>query len=423
MSRAVRLALLGAALVLPLLAGRDTRVEIYSLRHHVHPNFTRIVVDIGKLREYAASELRGPDRIVVDILEAKLNPILHGQDVSVKADYISSIRIAQKSPSTVRLAVDVDFKKIESYRVYHLFDSFRIVLDINPKPAAAKAAGTPETQDPEAAPAAPPPEAKDKPQAQPPKSEPGSKLPASLQPAQPTASGYSLARQLGLGAKTIVIDPGHGGPDPGCIGKSGLKEKDVALDLSLRLQKLLQNRGGLNVILTRESDIFIELTDRTVIANQKKADLFVSIHLNANRNRKKTGVETFFLNVNPDPAVMEIAARENATSTKTMGAMVEISKQIFLHTKVLESRELAGRVQQSLVKALGRSFDGIRSIGVKGGPFWVLIGGDMPSILVETTHLSNTKDESRLKADAYRQAVAQGIFEGIMDYIHSLGKG
>jgi len=416
-SRAVRLALLGAALVLPLLAGQDARVEIYSLRHHVHPNFTRIVVDIGKFREYAAIELRAPDRIVVDILEAKLNPILHGQDVTIKADYISSIRIAQKSPSTVRLAVDVDFKKIDSYRVYHLFDPFRIVLDINPKPAAAKAAGSPETQSP------PPPETKDKPQAQPPTTEPGSKPPASLQPALPTASGYSLARQLGLGAKTIVIDPGHGGPDPGCIGKSGLKEKDVALDLALRLQKLLQDRGGLNVILTRESDIFIELTDRTVIANQKKADLFVSIHLNANRNRKKTGVETFFLNVNPDPAVMEIAARENATSTKTMGAMVEISKQIFLHTKVLESRELAGRVQQSLVKALGRSFDGIRSIGVKGGPFWVLIGGEMPSILVETTHLSNTKDESRLKTDAYRQAVAQGIFEGIMDYIHSLGKG
>ena len=417
MSRAVRLALLGAALVLPLLAGQDARVEIYSLRHHVHPNFTRIVVDIGKFREYAAIELRAPDRIVVDILEAKLNPILHGQDVTIKADYISSIRIAQKSPSTVRLAVDVDFKKIDSYRVYHLFDPFRIVLDINPKPAAAKAAGSPETQSP------PPPETKDKPQAQPPITEPGSKPPASLQPALPTASGYSLARQLGLGAKTIVIDPGHGGPDPGCIGKSGLKEKDVALDLSLRLQKLLQNRGGLDVILTRESDIFIELTDRTVIANQKKADLFVSIHLNANRNRKKTGVETFFLNVNPDPAVMEIAARENATSTKTMGAMVEISKQIFLHTKVLESRELAGRVQQSLFKTLDRSFDGIRSIGVKGGPFWVLIGGEMPSILVETTHLSNTKDESRLKTDAYRQAVAQGIFEGIMDYIHSLGKG
>jgi len=407
-SRTVRLALLGAALVLPLLAGQDARVEIYSLRHHIHPNFTRIVADIGKFREYAAIELRAPDRIVVDILEAKLNPILHGQDVTIKADYISSIRIAQKSPSTVRLAVDVDFKKIESYRVYHLFDPFRLVLDINPKPAAA---------------ADPAPEAKDKPQVQPPPTEPGSKLPASLQPAQPTAAGYSLARQLGLGAKTIVIDPGHGGPDPGCIGKSGLKEKDVALDLSLRLQKLLENRGGLDVILTRESDIFIELTDRTVIANQKKADLFVSIHLNANRNRKKTGVETFFLNVNPDPAVMETAARENATSTKTMGAMVEISKQIFLHTKVLESRELAGRVQQSLVKALGRSFDGIRSIGVKGGPFWVLIGGEMPSILVETTHLSNTKDESRLKTDAYRQAVAQGIFEGIMDYIHSLGKG
>ncbi len=422
MSRAARLALLGAALVLPLASGQDAGVEIYNLRRHVHANFTRIVIDIGRLREYTASELRGPDRVVVDILEAKLNPILHGQDISVKADYISSIRIAQKSSGTVRLAVDVDFKKIESYRVYHLFDPFRIVIDIYPKTAAATTSAGPETQSPESAAAKLPAEAKDRAQAQPPP-EAGTKPPASIQPAQPTASGYSLARQLGLGARTIVIDPGHGGQDPGCIGKAGLKEKDVALDLALRLKKLLEQKAGLNIILTRESDIFIELTDRTVIANQSRADLFVSIHLNANRNRKKTGVETFFLNVNPDPTVMEIAARENATSTKTMSHMVEISKQIFLHTKVIESRELAGRVQASLIKALGRSFNGITSLGAKGGPFWVLIGGEMPSILVETTHLSNTNDESRLKTDAYRQAVAQGIFEGIMDYIHSLGKG
>jgi len=420
-SRAVRLALLGAALVLPLVSVQDPGVEIYGLRHHVHPNFTRIVIDIGQLREYAASELRGPDRIVVDILEAKLNPILHGQDVRVASDYIGSIRIAQKSPGTVRLAVDVDFKRIESYRVYHLFDPFRIVIDIYPKPAVSTTPAGPGPQSPGDAAARTPTEPQDKAAAPP--AEAGAKPAGSLQPALPTAAGYSLARQLGLGARTIVIDPGHGGQDPGCIGKAGLREKDIALDLALRLKKMLEEKAGLAIVLTRETDIFIELTDRPTIAQQKAADLFVSIHLNANPSRKKTGVQTFFLNVNPDPAVMEIAARENATSTKTLGAMGEIYKKLVLNDKIIESRELAGRVQSGLTKALGRTFAGIKSLGVRGGPFWVLIGTTMPSILIEATHLSNPADESRLKTDAYRQAVAEGIFDGIMDYIHSLGKG
>ncbi|MBN2207042.1 MAG: N-acetylmuramoyl-L-alanine amidase [Candidatus Aminicenantes bacterium] len=408
-SRSVRLALLGAALALPLASAQDPGVEIYGLRHHVHANFTRIVIDIGRLREYTAGELRGPDRIFADILEAKLNPILHGQDLRVAADYISSIRIAQKTPGTVRLVVDVDFRRIESHRVYHLFDPFRIVVDIYPKSGAAAGGGLP----PEPRDAAKPPAAE----------KAGTEPEIPLQPAQPTAAGYTLARQLGLGARTIVIDPGHGGRDPGCIGKAGLREKDVVLDLSLRLKKLIEAKTDLAVVLTRESDIFVELTDRPTIAQQKAADLFVSIHLNANPSRKKTGVQTFFLNVNPDQAVMEVAARENATSTKTLNAMGEIYKKLVLNDKIIESRELAGRVQASLVKALGRSFTGIKNLGVKGGPFWVLIGTTMPSILVEATYLSNAADESRLKTDAYRQAVAQGVFEGIMDYIHSLGKG
>jgi N-acetylmuramoyl-L-alanine amidase len=412
MSWAARIALCGAVLVLPLVFGQEPEVEIYNLRYHVYPNFTRIVVDVGKLREYTAIELHGPDRIVVDVLAAKLNPILHGQDISVQADYISSIRIAQKSPTTVRLAVDVEFRKIDYYRVYHLFDPFRIVLDIYPRPSSSPpAAGSGAATDGKTAAAGAAPAGS------------ASKAPTSLQPAQPAASGYSLARQLGLGVKTVVIDPGHGGQDPGCIGKDGLKEKDVALDISLRLKKLLEEKARLNVVLTRQSDIFIELTDRPTIAQQKAADLFVSIHLNANRNRKKTGVETFFLNVNPDPAVTEIAARENATSTKTLNAMTEFAKKILLNEKIIESRELAGRIQSSLIKALGRSFSGIQSLGVKGGPFWVLIGTTMPAVLVEATHLSNPRDESRLATDAYRQAIAAGVFEGIMDYIHSLGKG
>jgi len=360
----------------------DSRVEIYSLRHWTHPLFTRVVIDVGKLREYINNELPSPDRIYVDIYQAKLNPILHGKTYLVKNDYISQIRIAQKTSSTVRTVIDLDFKKIKHYRVFHLFDPFRIIIDIYPR---------------------------------------GKNLSSS--PPQPTESGYSMIRQLGLGIRRVVIDPGHGGSDPGCIGKRGLQEKKVVLDVSLRLKKLLSSKKDLEVILTRETDIFLPLEDRTVISNQKQADIFISIHANANPDKKRSGVETFYLNFSQDPSVNEIAARENATSTKNIGEMMEIINKIVQNSKIVESKELAKKIQKNLVTCLSKKFTSIKDRGVKGGPFWVLIGGEMPSVLVEISYLSNIQDESRLKNPRYLQQIAQGIYEGIKEYIHSLGKG
>ena len=232
-----------------------------------------------------------------------------------------------------------------------------------------------------------------------------------------------MARQLGLGVRTVVIDPGHGGQDPGAIGKSGLQEKEINLAVALAVQKLLKEKAGLNVVLTRESDVNPSLEDRTVIANQKRADLFVSIHTNAHRDRKRGGVETFFLNVSPDPSVVELAAEENATSTKNIGEMKTILQKIVQNSKIQESRDLAEAMQKSLVKSLAQDLPAIQDLGVKGGPFWVLIGGEMPSVLVEISHLSNAKEEAKLKTGRYRQLAAQGICDGIMEYIRSLGKG
>jgi N-acetylmuramoyl-L-alanine amidase len=229
---------------------------------------------------------------------------------------------------------------------------------------------------------------------------------------------------LGLGVKTIVLDPGHGGTDPGCLGKSGGREKDVTLDVALALKKMLVEKNGFNVILTRESDIFVPLEDRTVIANQKRADLFVSIHANASRNPKRTGIETFYLNFSPDPAVNEIAARENATSEKNISQMKDIIQKIVQNSKFQESRDLAEKVHKNLLQSLsGKKYGAMNSLGVKGGPFWVLIGGNMPSILVEISHLSNTQEEARLKTPSYRASIVQGVYDGIMEYIRSLGKG
>jgi len=371
-------------------------VEVYALRHYTHPNFTRIVLDLGELREYTYGELHAPDRLFVDILQAQLNPILHGQSYALGAEYISRIRIAQRDRGIVRLVVDLDFGSVKSYRVYYLPDPFRIVMDIYP-------GRPPEPAAKEAAEAEPSPEPK-------------------VRPAEPSAGGYSLARQLGLGIRTIVIDPGHGGTDPGCVGRGGEFEKDLVLDVCLRLRKLLASVRGLEVVLTRETDIFIPLENRTVIANQKKADLFVSVHANSSLNPQRTGVETFYLNLSLDPAVDEIAARENATSTKSIGQMKDILTKIIQNSKIVESRDLADKVQRNLVGSLSRSYSDVRSLGVKGGPFWVLIGSNMPSILVEVSHLSNAKEAARLKEESYRQKIAQGIYDGLVVYMQSLGK-
>jgi N-acetylmuramoyl-L-alanine amidase len=395
------------AVVLSIAAApqTDPRIEIVNLRRFTHPNFTRVVIDVGKLREYKPGELRDPGRIYVDVFQAKLNPILQGQSYPVKADYISQIRISQKTDSTVRLAIDVDFSRIESYRVYHLFDPFRLVVDIYPRITAEAPAQPPAGK-------IPPPGDKTQ---QPVKRE--------VDPKDPNLNGTSLARQLGLGVRTVVIDPGHGGPDPGAIGKNGLQEKGVNLAVALALQKLLKDKAGLNAVLTRESDVDVGLEDRTVIANQKRADLFVSIHSNAHRDRKRGGVETFFLNISPDPSVIALAAEENATSTKNIGEMKTILQKIIQNSKVQESWDLAEAIQRNLVKALAQDLPSIQNLGVKGGPFWVLIGGDMPSVLVEISHLSNAKEESQLKTAKYRDLAAQGIYDGIMEYIRSLGKG
>lgn len=383
----------------------DPRVEIVNLRRYTHPNFTRIVLDIGKLREYTSGELQDPGRIYVDVLQAKLNPILQGQSYPVKAEYISQVRISQKTTSTVRVAVDVEFSRIRSYRVYHLFDPFRLVIDIYPRETKASPSATPLDK------ALPPAD-----KTQPP-------VKREVAPRDPNLAGTSMARQLGLGVRTIVIDPGHGGPRPGTIGKSGLQEKTVNLDVALALQKLLKEKAGLDAILTRESDVDVPLDNRTVIANQKRADLFVSIHSNAHRDRKRSGVETFFLNISPDPSVIELAAAENATSTKNIGEMKTILQKIVQNSKIQESRDLAEFIQKNLVRSLAKDLPSVKSLGVKGGPFWVLIGGEMPSVLVEISHLSNAKEEAKLKTKKYRELAAQGIYDGIMEYIRSLGKG
>jgi len=239
--------------------------------------------------------------------------------------------------------------------------------------------------------------------------------------AQPTMAGdRSLTRALGLKFGRIVIDPGHGGHDAGTIGPNGLEEKDVVLDVAKRLGKLLQTRLRADVIFTRQNDTFIPLETRTAIANQEQADLFVSIHANSSRDEDARGVETYYLNFTSNAASLEVAARENAASDKSIHELQDVVKKIALKEKIEESREFATDVQRSLHGGLAHKNPEIRDRGVKKAPFVVLIGANMPSILAEISFVSNPTDARKLDTSEYRQRIAESLYKGIAKYVSGL---
>jgi N-acetylmuramoyl-L-alanine amidase len=234
------------------------------------------------------------------------------------------------------------------------------------------------------------------------------------------AGGHSLTRVLGLKLGRVVIDPGHGGRDTGTIGPTGLREKEITLDVSKRLAKLIEKRMGSEVILTRQRDESLKLRQRTEKANSSQADLFISIHVNASRYRTVNGVETFYLNFTRSRADLEVAARENAGSDMPMHELSNLVQKIALDDKIQESRDLASSVQSSVYRAHRKYYSKARDRGVKKAPFVVLIGAQMPSILVELGFISNPLEEKLMKRDDYRQDLAEGLFQGISKYAQSL---
>ena len=239
--------------------------------------------------------------------------------------------------------------------------------------------------------------------------------------AAPDGTGSTMARVLGLRVHRIVIDAGHGGHDSGTLGPYGLEEKNVVLDVALRLGKLLHERLGAQVIYTRRSDTFVPLQARTAIANRAKADLFLSIHANSSPDEDARGVETYFLNFTASPDALAVAARENAASDRSVYELSNIVRKIALSDKIDESRTLATDVQQSMYQNLEHGNFRFRNRGVKQAPFVVLIGAHMPSILAEISFLSNTSDAAELRRPAYRQRIAESIYNGVAAYVESMG--
>jgi N-acetylmuramoyl-L-alanine amidase len=240
-------------------------------------------------------------------------------------------------------------------------------------------------------------------------------------PATNAGGGFSLARQLGLGVSSIVIDPGHGGHDPGARVR-GLTEADLVLDVALRLEGLLHAKSGIDVVLTRRTNAFVSLEERTAIANRADADLFLSIHVNASRNARASGVESYYLNFAPDAAAKVIAARENATSSMRMRDLPSLVRLLATTSKRDESRDLAAALQGALFGHLRGSNRTVKDLGVKQAPFMVLVGATMPSALIEIAFITNRDEAARLRTESYRQVLADGLYAGLLRYQQGVKK-
>jgi N-acetylmuramoyl-L-alanine amidase len=223
-------------------------------------------------------------------------------------------------------------------------------------------------------------------------------------------------RALGLKIGRIVIDAGHGGHDSGTLGVGGIEEKDVVLDVALRLGKLLHDRLGAEIVYTRADDTFIPLETRTAIANKAQADLFISVHANSSQDPSARGVEVYYLNFTSDPEAMKVASRENAVSTQSVHELSDLVKKIALKDKIDESKELATDVDMSLFAGLTKGNPGLKDRGVKKAPFVVLIGANMPSILAEISFVTNPSDAEQLERPEYRERVAESLYGGVARY-------
>jgi N-acetylmuramoyl-L-alanine amidase len=251
---------------------------------------------------------------------------------------------------------------------------------------------------------------------------PKTDIPPIPRQAVPTTHGdRTLTRMLGLKVGRIVIDPGHGGYDTGCVGPNGLMEKDLVLALARSLKETIEEKIGAEVFLTRDDDRFVSLEERTAIANQHKADLFISIHANSSRSRSASGVETYYLDFAKTAAEREIAARENAMTDNNVRDLEDLVKKIAQADKSVESRELATIVQNQLYSGMRKALPRIKNRGVRSAPFIVLIGANMPSVLTEVAFISNPKDERLLKKDSTRQSLVKALFAGIDGYMKTLG--
>jgi N-acetylmuramoyl-L-alanine amidase len=423
----------------------------------------RIILKLGDTIQYTSARIPSPERIYFDLYKAKLGPKLPDKALSLEGGLLKSLRIAQNKPNTVRLVLDVAGAK--DYSAFLVANPYRLVIDIHSQIPNAPSAAFPATAPPAAESAStttiyakpatispasaietvavngaskPAIALAPMPASSVTASKPAPKIIASTLPRKKLAANAvalepppepkpnhdgerSLTRALGLKINRIVIDPGHGGHDTGTIGPHGLMEKDVCLDVALRLGALIERElPGADVIYTRKDDTFVPLEERTRIANDAKADLFISIHANSSHDPEARGIETYYLNFASSEESMEVAARENAYSEESMHDLQDLIKKIARNDKIEESRDLADDIQDNLTQRLQLVSRSEKNRGVKKAPFIVLIGANMPSVLSEISFVSNPYDERLLRKGDQRQRIAEGLYHGISTYLDSL---
>jgi N-acetylmuramoyl-L-alanine amidase len=409
------------------------------------PDGVRISIEADRELFFHQEQIENPRRLFFDLRGATTTAELRDKTMKYADDIVREIRLGRHPQSTTRIVMDTE--GVESYSVFTLYNPYRVIVDfrrrgapavpaitfIPPVPPAVSTTGSakldtrPVAPSPSSTPAATPPPMTAAPPASIPSppvntGPPPSRDIALAAPAIPLANSngaYSLARQLGLGVSRIVLDPGHGGHDPGVRG-NGLNESELVLDVTLRLKKLLEKAPGIDVVLTRETDVFIPLEQRTAIANRQGADLFLSIHANASRNLKARGIETYFLNFAANPEAEAVAARENSASGQTMHRLPDIVRAITLNNKIDESRDFAETLQKTMVQSLSSRNRDLQDRGVKQAPFVVLIGAGMPSVLAEISFVSNKQEGQLLKTPAYRQQIAEALCDAVLKYQRSL---
>jgi len=438
--------------------------RVIGIRYWSTPDYSRVAVDLDSDITFHSERLRHPDRVVFDLHWTRLTPALAGKSLIPKNGLLKQVRVSEKEPGDTRVVLDVE--DLANYSAFLLPNPDRLIIDIHGRQASQKGKSAPvkgtraenswaqsgvmpaepkrgrdvalqasAASSPKLNAAAGPKIISD--EYDNPASASGVLPPSVKRPsrvvireggqevegreARPTSSGdRSLIRALGLKIGKIVIDAGHGGHDTGTIGPHGLEEKNLVLDVGMRLGRLLEQRLGADVVYTRDDDTFVPLETRTAIANQAQADLFISIHANSSHDQEARGVETYYLNFTTSRDALEVAARENAISDQSIYQLQQLVKTIALQEKVEESREFAADVQRALYTGLAGRNPAIHDRGVKKAPFVVLIGAKMPSILAEISFVSNPQDERKLRSPAYRQHIALALYRGIARYASGL---
>ena len=408
--------------------------KVTAVRFWSAGDTTRVAVEVSGEFKYKSDSLETPPRLFFDVQDSR--PGMAQRTIAVGDRLLKQIRIAETQPGTTRIVLDLE--QNADFSASQLSNPERLMVEIRAKgtkaPVAAAIEDAPvpppasktQTETQVAAKTLPAPSvltAVSRPSGAPPAA-PASRKADSSEPKPATRNSNgerSLTRALGLKLERVVLDPGHGGHDAGTHGPSGLTEKDLVLDISQRLATLLQDRLGSDVVLTRNDDTYVSLEGRTKIANDHKADLFLSIHANSSPVKSVTGVETYYLNFTTSRAALDLAARENAPAESSIFDLKDVLEKIALKDKIDESREFASRLQTSLY-TLTKSSAPAKNRGIKKAPFVVLIGAQMPSVLAEIGFLTNASDEALMRKTDHRQKIAEALYKGIAAYAESLSQ-